>query len=303
MDPYNILLVADLHVGSKYGMLPPEFPLADKSIRSQNAGQKFLWECWLDMKERAGRLQVDEVVVNGDVTEGEWAKNKKEISLALEDQEEAALFILRDLRNWLQRRNQRVPFIFVQGTEVHDAEGAAVLDRIAARVGGEQPSPVTGSGYCSYQAWSQDIPHSDPQAVLIHCQHGIGGGSGFARAAALDTEGVWMQYRSARGEALLTDLIVRSHVHNYIHVERDGRHMVTTPGWQLMTRHGGKNSAWKFVPTIGALVVGIDPEAKARGEDPVCYIHKIFYRVPPPVPNGVSMREKLNGNRGTLAGA
>ena len=71
------------------------------------------------------------------MTEGEWAKNKKEISLALEDQEKAALFILRDLRNWLQRRNQRVPFIFVQGTEVHDAEGAIVLDRIAARVGGD----------------------------------------------------------------------------------------------------------------------------------------------------------------------
>jgi len=57
-------------VGSKYGMLPPEFPLADESIHSQNAGQKFLWECWLDMKDQVGRLQVDEVIVNGDVTEG-----------------------------------------------------------------------------------------------------------------------------------------------------------------------------------------------------------------------------------------
>jgi hypothetical protein len=57
MDLYNVLFLSDLHVGSKYGTLPPEFPLDDGSTKSQNEGQVWLWRCWLDMKERLGRTR------------------------------------------------------------------------------------------------------------------------------------------------------------------------------------------------------------------------------------------------------
>src|SRR6266446_4517300 len=37
-------------VGSVYGLLPPDFVGSDGSEKPQNEGQKYLWECWQDMK-------------------------------------------------------------------------------------------------------------------------------------------------------------------------------------------------------------------------------------------------------------
>ena len=39
-----------------YGMLPPDFVSSDGSEKPQNPGQKYLWECWQDMKRKASEV-------------------------------------------------------------------------------------------------------------------------------------------------------------------------------------------------------------------------------------------------------
>src|SRR5438128_419235 len=135
----NILVLGDLHIGSMYGLLPPDFVSCDGSERPQNEGQKYLWECWEDLKRRAAKFSIDSVVVNGDVIEGKQPKQKaSELTLvAPNDQEAAAVFLLRDLRNWIEKNTGReVPFYFIQGTEYHEGRGAEELESVAARVQG-----------------------------------------------------------------------------------------------------------------------------------------------------------------------
>src|SRR5437763_16751146 len=85
----NILVIGDVHVGSIYGLLPPDFVSSDGSEKPQNAGQEYLWRCWQDMKRRAAKFTIDSVVINGDLIEGKQPKQKcSELTLiAPNDQE------------------------------------------------------------------------------------------------------------------------------------------------------------------------------------------------------------------------
>jgi hypothetical protein len=40
------VVVSDLHCGSIYGMLPPQFETFDGTVKLQNAGQDCFWKCW-----------------------------------------------------------------------------------------------------------------------------------------------------------------------------------------------------------------------------------------------------------------
>ena len=66
-----ILVVSDLHCGSIYGMLPPDFATQDGAPKVPNAGQKYLWECWLDLAKRVASLPILAVVVNGEIVKKE----------------------------------------------------------------------------------------------------------------------------------------------------------------------------------------------------------------------------------------
>src|SRR5713226_3110815 len=66
----NILVLGDIHIGSIYGLLPPDFVSSDGAEKPQNEGQKYLWECWQDMKRRTAKFAIGSVVINGDLIEG-----------------------------------------------------------------------------------------------------------------------------------------------------------------------------------------------------------------------------------------
>ena len=290
-DIRNILVVGDIHIGSIYGLLPPDFVSSDGAKKPQNEGQKYLWECWQDMKRRAARFAIHSVVVNGDLIEGKQVKQKAaELTLiAPNDQESAAVFVMRDLRNWLEKNTGReVPFYFVQGTEYHEGRGAEELESIAARV---QGANIESQFTCRH---SKEILDLAVDGVLINFAHHLGGGTGFSRAGTLDAEAVWCQIRSSLGEAIAADLIVRSHLHFFAHLEHINRHALLCPCWQLQTRFARHRSAYKLMPNLGAIILHINPEAKRRGLDPVS-LTKMLYAMPKPRETRLEAGRKLKG--------
>jgi len=274
----NVLVIGDLHVGSMYGLLPPDFISCDGAEKVQNDGQKYLWECWEDLKRKAARFSIDCVVVNGDVIEGKQPKQKaSELTLvAPNDQEAAAVFLLRDLRNWLEKNMRRkVPFYFIQGTEYHDGRGAEELESIAARIEGANIESTFVGRHC------KEVLDLDMDGVALNFAHHVGGGSGFSRSGSIDTEAVWAQLAGSKGQAKPPDLIVRSHLHFYMHIEHTNRHAFVCPCWQLQTRFARRRSAFKLIPDIGAIIFHIFPEAKRQGLDPIAYT-KVLYKLPLP---------------------
>lgn len=288
----NILVLGDVHIGSVYGLLPPAFISSDGSEKPQNDGQKYLWNCWEDMKQRAAKFNIDSVVVNGDLIEGKQPKQRcSELTLvAPNDQESAAVFLMRDLRNWLEKNTGReVPFYFVQGTEYHEGRGAEELESIAARVKGANIQSTFAGRHC------KEVLDLSLGAVVLNFAHHLGGGAGFTRSAALDGEAVWNQITATKGESIAADLIVRSHLHYFMHVEHVNRHAILCPCWQLQTRFARHRSAYRLMPNIGAIVLHVSPEAKKFGLDPICFT-KLLYALPKPEETKFKAGSRLKNN-------
>jgi hypothetical protein len=187
------------------------------------------------------------------------------------------------LRNWLEKNMRReVPFYFVQGTEYHDGRGAEELESIAARIEGANINSAFAGRHC------KEVLDLDIDGVALNFAHHVGGGSGFARSGAIDAEAVWAQLAGSKGQAKPPDLIVRSHLHFFMHIEHTNRHAFVCPCWQLQTRFARRRSAFKFMPDIGAIIFHIFPEAKRQRADPIAYT-KILYKLP--VPKSTKFRE------------
>jgi len=163
---------------------------------------------------------------------------------------------------------------FVQGTEYHEGRGASELESVAARLNGVQYSSIQGTG-----KYSKEVCGISLGGVAVNCAHHVGGGSGFIKASGIDRELLWSAIAGVEDRALKADLLVRSHLHYFIHLEKPAQHAVITPCWQLQTRFMRKRSVYAMRPDIGAVIAHIDPAEKEAGRDPVL-ISKMLYPVP-----------------------
>ncbi len=275
----NLLILSDLHIGSIFGVLPPDFIASDGSEIRQNAGQQYLWECFTDMISWAAAFKIDAIFLNGDLIDGKQPKSKgSELSLPLpNDQEEAAVFTLRFLRNKLQKllkAETEIPLYVVQGTEYHDGRGASELESIAARLNAVQYTCVHGTG-----RFSKEVCGVSFDSVNVNLAHHVSGGSGFIKASGIDRELLWSAIAGAEDKALKADLLVRSHLHYFIHLEKPTQHAVITPCWQLQTRFMRKRSVYAMRPDVGALIAHLDGDEKVAGRDPIL-ISKMLYPLP-----------------------
>lgn len=268
------IIVSDVHAGSIYGMLPPDFTTFEGVERPQNVGQKYLWDCWLHFCGWAKEQRPDFVIVNGDVVDGPQRKNQgAELSLpAPQDQVDAAIRTLLVLRSAV---GERCKWYFTQGTPYHVGDFGASEESVALALGGT-PYQSLGTGkLCREILWLET------EGVVVEASHHISTTTGFYRLTALDREGQWSAIagKDATKGIPKADVLIRSHVHHFARGEHASKDMFSTPCWQLQTRFMRKNSNHRMHPDIGGILITLDGEAKERGENP-CRVTKKLYRLP-----------------------
>jgi len=266
----KILCVSDIHPGSIYGMLPPDFVGSNDQPVGQNVGQKYLWECWIDLCKWAG--QVDAIVVVGDVVEGKQPKSKAaELCLPLViDQEQASIQILTPLVEAAKPKK----IYFVKGTPYHDDELGRSVDNVGSAL---KAQVYEGLGVGTY---AKEVMDLDVEGVVFDFSHGISVSGGLYRAVAIDREALWSAISGKTGKAPKADVIVRAHAHYFVHIEHVSKHAVILPAWQLQTSYMRKNSRYRMIPDLGAVRFTVDGALKVKGEDP-CTLHKRIYDLPP----------------------
>src|SRR5215469_6241546 len=121
--------VSDLHSGSSYGLLPPDFVTFDGVPKLLNSGQEYLWKCWLDFCNRAEAFDPDFVIVNGDDVEGLQRKQDgAELCLSnWKDQRDASIKTLKVLRSV----THRAKWYFTKGTPYHTGHFGEAEEDIA----------------------------------------------------------------------------------------------------------------------------------------------------------------------------
>lgn len=266
----RILCLSDIHPGSIYGMLPPDFVASTGTAVPQQPWQKYLWECWLDMIAWATAKPLDAIAVVGDVVEGKQPKSRgSELCLPLVlDQEEASEAILAPLI-----KAAKCKTYFIKGTFYHDDELGRSVDNVAKSLRG---TVYEGLGTGKY---AKEVLDLSVDGVVIDFSHGISVSGGLYRAVAIDREALWSALEGKEGSAPKADVIVRGHAHYFVHVEHVTKHAMILPAWQLQTSYMRKNSRYRMTPNIGSVVLEIDPEAKKRGDDP-CVVKKRIYKLP-----------------------
>jgi len=74
----KILAFGDMHAGSFYGLLPPDFIDVRGNPHEQAPGQRYLWSCWTEMLGSIPPGSMDMVAVVGDTIDGKQPKSSSE---------------------------------------------------------------------------------------------------------------------------------------------------------------------------------------------------------------------------------
>jgi predicted phosphodiesterase len=133
----RILLLSDLHIGSKWGLWPPNFKA--ESARSdliedfpQNAVNAAIWDHWKKMLAVLKKERPDCIILNGDLIEGAQKKEggRGLVTPELLIQVKACIKILKTL--------PKVPMYFTAGTDYHQLpDGISADTFIAQEMGAE----------------------------------------------------------------------------------------------------------------------------------------------------------------------
>jgi len=229
----RLVVISDLHVGSKFGIMPASFELSDGTTVTPNATQKDLFNLYRIAVSKWGRPDV--LVVNGDAIDGvkspteQWSGNVMDQVLAARDL----------IEMWGARR-----IYLVSGTAFHSSSINLKYEEILANLVGSDRL---------YDQLSLDI-----EGHLLHFAHHISVSSTIYRTTAIARELALLLYNLKSLEDY--EWTIRSHAHYFVHVEYKTHHGVVTPCWQAQTPYMSKITAFGMRPDLGCIRISFDPD-------------------------------------------
>ena len=264
-----IAVVSDTHVGSHFGLCPPEgLRLDTGKYESQNKFQETTWRFWMDcwnewLPSQTRKVKRRILVHNGDIIEGDHHNQVSAVS-NLTDQSKNAVSILKPVVEMFDK------FYSIRGTEVHGGIGEQQTELIAQALGAEKESE-TGN-YSRQELWLE------VGGVITQFAHHIG----MTSSAAYETSAPMRELVATLLEAAqwgrpLPHIVFRSHRHRYTRVpiptEKGDIELVVTPCWQLKTPHVWRVDRMRM-PHIGIVLALI--------EDETWQIKRKLYKLPQP---------------------
>lgn len=220
----EILLLSDLHVGSLWGLWPPDYEVQDPRsgewIRFvQNRTQEKLWKHWLSMLKA---VNPEIIIFNGDLVDGQQrrANGREVVTSRIEWQAEALLQVIDTLP-------RDIPWYFTAGTDYHEMpDGQPVEQWIAGKLGAE---------------FGDDLL-IDECGIRLHVGHPIpvSSSSWQYRTTPLARDLLLLALNSAEERYGKVDVAVRSHAHYFCQAGFSSQLGVITPCWQTRTPYAVK---------------------------------------------------------------
>ena len=252
----QIVVVSDLHVGSKVGLQPPIVYLSNDDEYHANPLQLEAWNFWEKdfwpfVWERGKKCKTTTVIVNGEGIDGDHHSTNLIWTRDIMEQATVAIEILEPVR---KRANS---FFVLRGTAAHVGSMGAADEHIAKKLKATAPGKQEGNRRSAYHlklirgGVLFDIAHHGPNPGRRMWTYGNELRS-YCRTILLD--------------CLVTkrrppDAIIRSHIHHKVwETVRDYGHKCEaflTPAWQWKTEFAHKVVSHEDVSDVGGLIIDV----------------------------------------------
>jgi predicted phosphodiesterase len=238
----RILLLSDLHVGSKWALWPPGFtsPNARSDMTDeipQNAVNAAIWAHWKKMLAYLKKERPDCIILNGDLIEGnqhrEYGRGLMTPDIGV--QMEACIKVIKTL--------PKVPMYFTAGTDYHQLKDGTNVDLAISK---------------TFNADFGDELVVEECGIRLFCRHAIGisNSSWQYMATAPGRDQMLLVLNKSEEKYGPIDVAVFSHRHQFVAPQFRSGIALVTPCWQGKTVFAVKKGI-VGVPDIGWVMLHI----------------------------------------------
>ena len=246
----SILTVSDLHDGAGTAVCSAEPIISELgTVYVPNKLQVALNEAWFDCIDDLEQKPTL-LVVNGEPCDGANARQVGQQSWTTNIQDQ-----LNDAAKLLKE----IPYehlMFVRGSKYHVQLDATNFEEVLAQqMGADKYKAYGGEGLTDYYALVEMY------GKVFNFTHHIGFNKWAAyRTTALAREMAGMVFEKDKfGKA---DVIIRSHVHYFVHIEFTHTHGFTTPAWKFPDAHLFRSGIAGTTPDVGMVEIIIEPNGE-----------------------------------------
>lgn len=228
----RVLILSDTHCGSTFGLTPPDYWNVFREI--QETG----WNFYEKTINSLGNI--DLCIVNGDAVDGPGKKDTRQhIHTDMKTQVEMAIEAFKII--------PAKKFIFIRGTCFHVTTDRENEDDIADY----------------FNAEIYDSRKIEVNGCILHCRHTTGKGSTvYGSVTPLQSNSALQLMNDISAENETADIFIRSHIHEWIHIDREPFNAIATPGLQFKGMAYGR----KYSSFYSYGMVWIDIEDKYNFE-------------------------------------
>jgi len=242
----SVLAISDLHCGSSTAICTPDPEISDlDTTYKPNKLQKELYSVWNECIDELHQ-KPEVLVLNGEPIDGGNFKGlgKQSWSTNLEDQMKDAEKLIKKIPH----KN----LLLTRGSGYHvDLQGTNFEEIFAEKMKAQKYRAFGGSGNTDYYAlFEMNGKH-------FNFSHHVGFNKWASyRTTALAREMAGMVFEKDKvGRA---DVIVRSHVHYFVHVEFVHTHGIITPAWKYPDGHLFRGGVAGTTPDIGMVEIIVE---------------------------------------------
>tara|TARA_R110002020_G_scaffold233_4_gene1225 strand:- start:9967 stop:10797 length:831 start_codon:yes stop_codon:yes gene_type:complete len=241
---------SDVHDGSSTAVCSKEPYVSEiDTVIKPNKLQQVLNEAWYDCNDSMTK-KADLLVINGEPMDG---ANKKQLgqqswTTNIEDQMRDAEKLIKDIPH--------DKILFIRGSGYHvQVDGTNFEEVMANRMGAMRYKSYGGQGATDNYAFVECY------GKMFNFSHHVGFNKWAAyRTTAIARELAGMHFEKDKLHS--ADVVVRSHVHYFVHVEFVNTHGVSTPAWKFPDSHLFRGGVAGTTPDIGSVEFIVEPNGE-----------------------------------------
>ena len=247
----TFLMTGDNHVGSLFSVASPERLLSDGTVFRPTKIMSVLYEAWLDVLDSLHCKQPHLMVCNGEPCDGANPKQLGQQSWTT-DMESQMLEFMKLMKPFKYQK-----LLFTRGSIYHTTLGATNFEEILAN---RMPRVMKYKAHGGSGS-TDNYANIEANGKVFNFSHHIGFSKGLqTRAAALSREMANMHYEYDKLGKV--DVIVRSHVHYFCHVEFVHSHGIILPAWKYPDGHLFRGGVAGTTPDIGMVEMIVEPNGE-----------------------------------------